>query len=61
MSAKSSELLNLLKEVAFLKELDEKYASQPKSENEISEFEGRQTRRREISDQIKALAEPEED
>lgn len=59
MSAKSSELLELLKELALLKELDEKPLGMPsQSEIEIAEFEERQTRKREISDQIKALAEP---
>lgn len=59
MSAKSSELLDLLKELALLKELDEQHGGKTKSESEIAEFEDRQNRRREISDQIKALAEPE--
>jgi hypothetical protein len=61
MSAKSAELLNLLKELALLKELDEqrRYGAQKKSESDIAEFEDRQTRRREIADQIKALADPQ--
>ena len=59
MSAKSSELLNPLQELALLKELDKQDVEQTKSESDIAEFEGRQTRRREISDQIRALAEPE--
>jgi len=59
MSAKPSELmLDLLKELALLKELDEKQHGLPTSDLEIAESERRQVRRREISDQIKALGEP---
>jgi hypothetical protein len=59
LSAKPSELmLDLLKELALLKQLDEKHQGQPKSDTGNAEFEGRQTRRQEICDQIKALAEP---
>ncbi len=59
MSTKSSELmLDLLKELALLKELDEKLSKLPKSDTGNAEFERRQMRRQEICDQIKALAEP---
>jgi hypothetical protein len=59
MSTKPSEMmLDLLKELAFLKQLDEKHDGLPKSDTGNAEFEGRQTRRQEICDQIKALAEP---
>ena len=55
MSAKSSEMLNLLQELSLLKKMDEKNERTPDSALEIAEFEGRQARRREISDQIKSL------
>jgi len=56
MSRKSSELMGLLKELAWIKELDEKYeGGGSRSKVETAEFEGRQNRRREIADQIKAL------
>jgi hypothetical protein len=59
MSTKNSELmLELLKELAVLKELDEKQQGIPKSGIRNAEFEGRQRRRLEISERIKALAEP---
>jgi hypothetical protein len=57
MSAKSSELMmGLLQELAMLKELDKKYESGGRSEVDTAEFGGRQRRRQEISDQMKALA-----
>jgi len=55
MSAKSSEMLNLLQELSLLKKMDKENERTPDSELEIAEFEGRQARRREISDQIKSL------
>jgi hypothetical protein len=56
MSAKSSELMmGLLQELAVIKELDKKYESGTTSEGDVAEFESRQRRRREISDQMKAL------
>jgi len=59
MSAQSSEvMMSLLKELALLKDLDEMSKSRAESELEVSEFEQRQNRRREITDQIKALADP---
>jgi hypothetical protein len=59
MSAKSSEtMMDLLKELALLKQLDEKFEREAGSSLEISEFELRQDRRREIANQIKTLAEP---
>ncbi len=62
MSTKNSELmLELLKELALLKELDEKQPGQLRSDAGNAELEGRQRRRREISNQIKALAEPSPD
>jgi hypothetical protein len=57
MSSKSSELMmGLLQELAQLKELDKGYESGPRSEVDIAEFNSRQRRRQEISDQMKALA-----
>jgi hypothetical protein len=57
MSTKPSDLMmGLLKELAVIKELDKEYESQPKSERDIAEFESRQRRRQEISDQMKTLA-----
>jgi hypothetical protein len=59
MSAKPSELmLDLLKELALLRQLDEKHQEHLNSDMGNAELEGRQRRRLEISDQIKALAEP---
>jgi len=49
--------MDLLKELASIKELDERYEKGPRSEVETEEFELRQKRRREIGDQIKTLAE----
>ncbi|MFZ0420960.1 MAG: hypothetical protein WAM04_22865 [Candidatus Sulfotelmatobacter sp.] len=59
MSAKSSEaMMDLLKELALLKQLDKKSEREAGSNLEISEFELRRDRRREITNQIKTLAEP---
>jgi hypothetical protein len=56
MSRKSSELMGLLKELSWIKELDEKYeGGDSSSKLDTAEFESRQNRRREIADQIKAL------
>ncbi len=57
MSSQSETMMNLLKELALLKELDEKSAQKSKSEKQGNEFEARQNRRQEIADQIKALGE----
>jgi hypothetical protein len=57
MSTKPSELmLDLLKELTLIKELDQQYENVPRSGVEVVEFESRQNRRREISHQMKALA-----
>lgn len=59
MSAKSSEvMLDLLKELALLKEMDQLTAEAPPSTTERTEFEARQRRRNEIEAQIKALGSP---
>ena len=57
MTSKSETMMSLLKELALLKELDEKSGPKSKSGDEVGEFEARQNRRREITDQIKALGE----
>jgi hypothetical protein len=57
MSTESSDLMmDLLKELAMLKELDRNDKPEPASE--VTESELRKQRRREIADQIKALGEP---
>ncbi|MGA8617887.1 MAG: hypothetical protein WB660_05125 [Candidatus Sulfotelmatobacter sp.] len=59
MSSKPSEtMMELLKELVLLKELDQKYEGGAASDTEIAECEVRKNRRREITEQIKALAEP---
>lgn len=59
MSAKPSDvMMDLLKELSLLKDLDQRYEGGSRTEREIAEFEERQTRRRQITDQIKALGEP---
>jgi hypothetical protein len=56
MSSGASELmLNLLKELALLKKLDEKHLESPESDLGNAEYDARQLRRREITDQIKSL------
>jgi hypothetical protein len=57
MSTESSDLMmDLLKELAMLKELDRNDKPEPASE--VTESELRKQRRREIADRIKALGEP---
>ena len=56
MTLQSETMMSLLKELALLKELDEK-SEASKSEDEAAEFEARQNRRQEITEQIKALGE----
>lgn len=55
MSAKETEMMGLLQELALMKEQDAKYESGPKDQAEIAEFENRKHRRRQISQQIVAL------
>ena len=58
MSTESSEqMMDLLKELALLKKLDEKKASGEVSDVDIVELQSRENRRREITEQIKALGE----
>lgn len=57
MSTESSEqMMELLKELALLKKLDEK-ESETVADADIVELQSRENRRREISEQIKALGE----
>jgi hypothetical protein len=59
MSGKSSELMmDLLKEMVLLKQLDNDDEKAQKSHSEGNEFDARKIRRREIGEQMKALAEP---
>ena len=59
MSTKASEqMMVLLKELAVLKELDEKHETGAGSNVDNAELESRQNRRREITEQIKALGGP---
>jgi hypothetical protein len=58
VSSKSERMMDLLQELALIKELDQQYEIGLRSEVEIVEFERRQDRRVEIGGQIKALAEP---
>jgi hypothetical protein len=51
-------MMDLLKELALLKQLDEKSEQEAGSSLPTAEFELRQHRRREITNQIKTLAEP---
>jgi hypothetical protein len=59
MSTQSSEqMMDLLKELALLKQLDEKHETGAGLEVDIAELESRQNRRREITEQIKVLGGP---
>ena len=59
MSTKASEqMMVLLKELAMLKELDAKRETGAGSDVDNAELESRQNRRREITEQIKALGGP---
>jgi hypothetical protein len=58
MSTESSEqMMELLKELALLKQLDEKEERGEISDENIIDLESRENRRREITQQIKALGE----
>ena len=60
MSTESSEqMMELLKELALLKQMDQKEEGGELADVNISELESRENRRREISEQIKALGEGE--
>lgn len=54
----SEQMMDLLKELALLKQLDENQTSGEGSDLEIAERESREKRRREISEQIKSLGGP---
>jgi hypothetical protein len=55
MSAKATEMMGLLQELALMKEQDAKYENGSKGEAETAEFENRKHRRQEISQHICAL------
>ena len=58
MSSKPSEqMMDLLQELALLKDLDKDDERGFRSDVQAAEFESRQRRRQEIGDQIKALGE----
>ncbi|MGB8580794.1 MAG: hypothetical protein WCD47_08225 [Candidatus Sulfotelmatobacter sp.] len=58
MSSKPSEqMMDLLQELALLKELDKDHKEGLGSDVQAAESESRQRRRQEIGDQIKALGE----
>jgi hypothetical protein len=58
MSTESSEqMMELLKELALLKELDEKKERGEISDENVTDLESRENRKREIAEQIKALGE----
>jgi hypothetical protein len=58
MSSKPSEqMMDLLQELALLKELDRSDERGPESNMQKTELDRRERRRREIGDQIKALGE----
>jgi hypothetical protein len=54
----SEQMMDLLKELALLKQLDEKHETGTGSDANAAELESRKIRRREISEQIKALGGP---
>ncbi len=59
MSTEPSELMmDLLRELALLKQLDEKHETGVGSDVDTAELESRKNRRREICEQIKALGGP---
>lgn len=53
----SEQVLALLKELSVLKKLDSEYEDSPKTESERDAHRLRQQRHREITEEIKALAE----
>lgn len=56
MSTESSEqMMDLLKELAMLKEMDERHETAGGSDVDVAELESRKKRRHEICKQIKAL------
>ena len=60
MSARSEKMKGLLQELAQLKDLDDRWEAGSKSEIEVDEFRERQKRRSEIGEEIKALADQDE-
>jgi hypothetical protein len=60
MSARSEKMKGLLQELAQLKDLDDRWEAGSKSEIEVDELRERQKRRSEIGEEIKALADQDE-
>ena len=59
MSTKPSEqMMDLLKELVLLKELDQRHETGSESGADTAEHESRENRRREIAEQIRALGGP---
>lgn len=54
----SQQMMDLLKELAMLKELDEKHETRSGSDVDTADLESRKKRRHEICEQIKALGGP---
>ncbi len=54
----SEQMMDLLKELALLKQLDEKHEAGARSDVDAAELESRRKRRQEITEQIKALGGP---
>jgi hypothetical protein len=57
-TTQSEEMMDLLKELAMLKQLDEKHAAGTELNVDAAALESRKTRRQEICEQIKALGGP---
>ena len=59
MSTESSkQMMDLLKELALLKELDQKHETGAGTDADTAELESRKDRRREITEQLKVLGGP---
>jgi hypothetical protein len=54
----SDMIMDLLKELALIKELDKNHEAAMGTQSENADFEARQVRRREIATQIKSLSLP---
>jgi hypothetical protein len=54
----SEQMMDLLKELALIKELDKQHDAGSRTELEVTEFEARQLRRQAIATEIKTLALP---
>lgn len=56
-SVASDEMMTLLKELSIIKEMDEAFADGPKTKEERAAYAERQKRRKEITGEMKLLAE----